>query len=146
MLSQKLLIKVRRRSMPKSIINILFVDHTPFIGGAQLVLADHIAELDRRQFSPYVACTDAIPELIERYKSAGAIVDTVDMARLRGKNPLVLWHFFRSVRQLKALIKRNEIDLVVSNTTRASYIATIAVLGQKTPLIWWVRDVLYPKF
>ena len=124
---------------------ILFVDHTPFIGGAQLVLADHIAELDRRYFAPYMACTDTIPELIERYRSAGAEVNIIDMARLRGKNPLVLWHFIQSVRQLRSIIKQNQIDLVVSNTTRASYVASIAVIGLGVPLIWWVRDVLYPK-
>lgn len=123
---------------------ILFVDHTPFIGGAQLVLVEHIAVLNKEQFDPHVACSDDMPELVNRFGQAGAVVHTLPMGRLRG-NPLQgAWRLLRASWQLRQLIKQQHIDLVVTNTTRASYIASLAVLGTRTPSIWYVRDFLYP--
>lgn len=124
---------------------ILFVDHTPFAGGAQLVLADHIAELDKAQFRPLVACTDTVPWLIERYQRAGAKVIVLDMPKLRGGRVRTLIDMARTIKNLRKLIRTHSVDIVVSNTTRASYLASIAVIATNAKLIWWVRDFLYPK-
>ena len=124
---------------------ILFVDHTPFAGGGQLVLAEHIAELNKQQFAAHVACTEAVPPLVERYRAAGAIVHCIAMPRLRGLSISGVWQLFNGVRQLRSLIKSQQIDLMVANTTRASYMVAVAGWGLKVPSIWWVRDFLYPK-
>jgi glycosyltransferase involved in cell wall biosynthesis len=124
---------------------ILFVDHTPFAGGGQLVLAEHIAELNKQQFSPHIACTNTVPELVDRYRQAGAVVHIIDMPRLRGISYRVPWQLWRTVRQLRQLIRSQHIALVVANTTRASYFVTLALWGTRVPSIWWVRDFLYPR-
>lgn len=124
--------------------NLLFVDHTPFAGGAQLVLAEHIAQLDKDRYQITVVCTDTVAQLIERYHQAGAEVITIDMPRLKG-NPLSLWHVCRAAQQLRRIIQQQAVQIVISNTSRASYIATLAVIGTDTKLIWWIRDFLYSK-
>jgi glycosyltransferase involved in cell wall biosynthesis len=125
-------------------VKVLFVDHTPFAGGAQLVLADHIEELDKARYEPHVACTDAVPQLIARYREVGAQVHLVQMPRLR-RNPLSIFALLGASISLRHLIRDLHIDMVVSNTTRASYVSTIAVLRTRVKLIWWVRDYLYPR-
>lgn len=122
---------------------ILFVDHTPVIGGAELVLATHIEVLDRSRFEPLVACTDTVPALIERYREAGAEVHVLPMPQLRRISPRVPLGLFHAARRLRRLVRDERVDLVVANTSRAAYIASVALLGSRTPLIWWVRDFLF---
>lgn len=131
--------------MNNHLTKILFVDHTPFAGGAQLVLADHIRELNRQHFDPYIVCSDIVPELVDKYTAAGALVKIAEFPRLRGFKFGAAWQFLRVVSDVRKIILENNIDLVVSNTTRASYIVTLATLGTRVPVIWWVRDFLYPK-
>jgi glycosyltransferase involved in cell wall biosynthesis len=119
------------------------VDHTPVIGGAQLVLATHIAALDKSRFEALVACTDTEPALIERYRAAGARVHVLPMPRLRRRSPRVLSDLLLSARRLRRLAQDERVDLVVANTSRAAYIASVALIGAHAPLIWWVRDFLF---
>ena len=131
--------------MSKTVKRVLYVDHTPFAGGAQLVLAEHITELDRQHFDPYIACSDTVPELLDKYAAAGALVKVVEFPRLRGFGLATGWKLIQVIRQVRRIIKAEKIDLVVSNTTRASYVATMATIGTKASLVWWVRDFLYPR-
>jgi glycosyltransferase involved in cell wall biosynthesis len=124
---------------------ILFVDHTPFAGGAQLVLAEHLRYLDRTRFLPLVACTDTVPALLDAYGNAGAEVRLTPLPRLRGSGFGFLLRLLSSASRLRRLIRDERIDLVVSNTSRAAFIASVAVLGTGTPLVWWVRDFLYGR-
>lgn len=129
----------------RSPFRVVFVDHTPFAGGGQLVLAEHISELDKAQFEPHVVCTNTVPELVDKYRQAGAVVHILDMPRLRGGQITGLWQLVRAAWQLRRLLSVLNVDLVVTNTTRASYIAWLATLLTSVPVIWWVRDFLYPK-
>ncbi len=122
---------------------ILFVDHTPFAGGAQLVLAAHIRHLDRARFTPLLACTPAVPALAERYRAAGAEVFFTPLPRLRVRSPAAVVRLLGAARALRRLIRRERVDVVVANTSRAAYVASLAVRGTGVPLVWWVRDFLY---
>lgn len=132
-------------------IRILFVDHTPFIGGAELVLISHIRSLAKDSprhsalYKPVVVCSDVVPELIAKYKDAGAEVLVIPFGKLKSFNPLVLFRLLRTLSELNSCIRRQGIDLVVSNTERAMYPATIAALLTRTPLIWWIRDFEYNR-
>jgi glycosyltransferase involved in cell wall biosynthesis len=122
---------------------ILFVDHTPFAGGAQLVLADHLRTLDRERFEAHVACTPTVPLLLERFRDAGAELHLTPLPRLRDRDPLVLARVLGAVRRLRGLVVRGGFDLVVSNTSRAAYLSSLALAGTGVPLMWWVRDFDY---
>ena len=123
---------------------ILFVDHTPFAGGAQLVLVAHIAALDASKFRAVVACSNQTADLPGQFRDAGAEVVILPMPRLRGNFLLSLSEVWRTIRLLRALII-NRSDIVVCNTTRASYYVWVAGLMTGKPVIWWIRDYLYPK-
>lgn len=119
---------------------ILFLDHTPFIGGAQLALAEHIRLLDRDRFEPLVGCTSEVPALVDRFRAAGAEVHFTPLPRLRSLSPLVLPRALHAAWELRRLVRRERVDLIVANTSRAAYIASIAFPGAGVPLVWWVRD------
>jgi glycosyltransferase involved in cell wall biosynthesis len=122
---------------------ILFVDHTPFAGGAELVLAEHIRHLDRDRFTPLVACTPTVPFLLDLYRGAGAEVHLTPLPRLRERDPRVLPRLLHAAWRLRRLVRRERVDVVVANTSRAAYVSSVALLGSGIPLIWWVRDFLY---
>jgi glycosyltransferase involved in cell wall biosynthesis len=122
---------------------ILFVDHTPFVGGAQLVIADHIRHLDRSRFTPLMACTPTVPALAERYRAAGAEVFYTPLPRLRVRSPVAVVRLLGAARELRRLMRRERADVVVANTSRAAYVASLAVRGTGVPLVWWVRDFLF---
>jgi glycosyltransferase involved in cell wall biosynthesis len=124
---------------------ILFVDHATIVGGAELVLAAHIRALDRRRFEPFVACTNALPMLVQLYSDAGAGVHVVSMNRLKVAGPHALWRLWRASRELRALADSLSVDLVVGNTSRAAYVAVVGLWGSRIPLIWWVRDFYFGR-
>lgn len=124
---------------------ILFVDHATIVGGGQLALAAHLRMLDRDRFDPIVACTDAVPELAAEYRAAGAEVHTIVMPRLRGSWARAPWRLAVAARGLRTLARHVDADVVVANTSRAAYVATLAVRGMRVPLVWWVRDFLFDR-
>lgn len=126
-------------------IRVLFVDHTPFAGGAQLALTGHIRHLDPELFEPLVACTAQVPRLVAQYQEAGARVHLVPLERLKTLNPAVLGRALRSAWRLRRLIRSEGVDLVVANTSRAAYVASLATAGTRVPLVWWVRDFLFGR-
>lgn len=124
---------------------VLFLDHSSIVGGAQLALVNHLRVLDRSRFQPHVACTDAIPALVARYREAGAEVHIVEMPRLRRLDPRVAARLGRAALGIRRLARRIECDLVVANTSRTAYTATAALLGSGLPLVWWTRDFFFNR-
>jgi glycosyltransferase involved in cell wall biosynthesis len=125
--------------------SIAFVDHTPFIGGAQLVLLEHIKALDTRLFRAVVICSPTTPDFTRELIAAGACVEVVDFPSLRHPKLDSLMRLWRTIVGIRRLLHEYQVDLVVTNTTRASYFCAAAMLGLPIPVIWWVRDFLYPR-
>lgn len=119
---------------------ILFLDHTPFVGGAQLALWDHIRHLDRARFEPQVLCAAKVPQFIEQMRDHGVRTHLLDWPRLRQPTPLTVARVARAGLHLRRIIRERRIDLVVANTSRTAYTAAAAMLGSPVPLVWWVRD------
>lgn len=124
---------------------ILFVDHTPFVGGAQLALVRHLRHLDRAKFEALVASSGDCPEVEEMLKESGARVALIPFGKLKTLDPLVFVRFFRTVAALLDLIGREDIDLIVSNTERAAYPSTIAAVLSRRKVVWIMRDFEYFK-
>ncbi len=119
---------------------ILFLDHTPFVGGAQLALRDQIRHLDRARFEPQVLCAATVPEFFEQMRDHAVPTQLLDWPRLRHPTPLTVARVVRAGLHLRRIIRERDIDLVVANTSRTAYTAAAAMLGSPVPLVWWVRD------
>ena len=125
---------------------ILFLDHTPFIGGAELALVRHIEYLDKDKFKSVVACSETVPELIEQFREAGAKVFVIPFEQLKIASPMVLKRFVKTLQGLNSCISATKPDLVVTNTERGMYVGTLVAVLRRKPLVWWVRDYEYNRF
>lgn len=119
---------------------ILFLDHAPIVGGAQLALRDHLRHLDRSRFVPQVLCAPTVPALVEQFRSVALRTHTFDWPRLRGLTPLTAARAACAASRLRRIIHEQHIDLVVANTSRTAYTAAAAMMRSPVPLVWWVRD------
>src|SRR3989338_2338757 len=124
---------------------ILYLDHTPFAGGAQFVLADHIACLNKEEFEPVVVCSNTTPTLIDTYKQSGARVVTIDFGKLKILNPLALKRLWQAVLDLNNIILSEKPQILVTNTVRAHIVGSISAKQLKIPLIWILRDYTFPR-
>ncbi|HXT16671.1 MAG TPA: glycosyltransferase family 4 protein [Gemmatimonadaceae bacterium] len=119
---------------------IVFLDHSPIIGGAQLALAEHIRHLDRDRFEAHVVCGRDEPEMTRRFRDAGAAVHEFDWPRLRALSPLRVPHLIGRARALRRLVLGLRPDVVVANTSRTAYMSALALAGSGAHVVWWVRD------
>ena len=124
---------------------ILFLDHTPFVGGAELALVRHIEYLDKRQFGVVAAVSGTVPDLVAKLRKAGAKVFVIPFERLKVPSPVVVVRFWRTLKEVWRILQKEQIDLVVINTERAMYAGTLAAIWGRKKLIWWVRDFEYNR-
>lgn len=126
-------------------MKITFLDHTPFIGGAQLVLANHLKYLNKKEFSPVVICSNQTPELIRLYRQSGAKVYPIEFGKWKSFNPWVLRNLTHVYQEISEIVRKEKPKLLVSNTVRAHLIASIIAKKQNLPLIWIIRDYTFPR-
>ncbi len=122
--------------MPRSV---LFVDHSGALGGAQFSLLQVLERRDRGRFTPQLV---AHGRLADAGRACGARVHEVALARLRGESAAP-WRLLRGVYELTAIIRRERIATVCSNSMRASIYAAVAALATRRPHVWHVRDMLH---
>lgn len=124
-------------------IKVLFVDHTPVVGGAQLALASHIKYLDRKRFTPYLLI-DKASKYQSIYKGSRVKVFKISFDRLKIINPKAAVRLKESINQYQKVVKEIQPDLVVANTTRALILSALA--KKNYLLIAQIRDYDYPKW
>lgn len=117
---------------------ILFLDHAPVVGGAELALVGHLRQLDRAAFDPHVACGDAHPRFVEELRSTGATVHVFDWPRLKHLTPARAMAIPETLRAFRQLVQAVDPALVVANTSRTAYTMALARLSR--PQAWCVRD------
>ncbi len=128
-------------------IKILFLDHTPFVGGAQLSLIEHIRKLDKNKFEIVVVCSKNAEKLglTKKYKKLKIKNKFIEFGHLKSYNPVVFFRLLKSVRQLKSLIISEKADLLFGNTIRADIVGGLASLNTKAKTIWFIQDYTFPK-
>lgn len=141
--------------MPKR-IKVLFVDHTPFVGGAQLCLARDLAYLSRKKIHPVLAI-DKDSKFDYVYNKSKVKIYKISFGRLKKIDPSVLPQLLSSIKEFLELIEDLKVDIVVANTTRALILAGLAkdyklalrLLNRPShsfKLVSYVRDYDYPKW
>lgn len=122
-------------------VKILYLDHATALGGAEYSLLLLLKHLDRKAFTPLLACREGL--LAQEARALGIQVEIVPLERLRGVyNPfLLLGRFWRGVSSLRVLIEREGVDLIHSNVMRASLYAAAAAKLAGVLFLWHVRDI-----
>lgn len=117
---------------------ILFTDHAPALGGAEIGLLRILDALDRRRFAPHVAAQPG--QLAAAARARGVTVHEVPLRRLRHE-PTAPWAWTRGTIALARIIRREQIAAVLSNTMRASFYSAAATTLTRRPFIWHVQDI-----
>lgn len=126
-------------------IRILYVDHTPIMGGAQISLLELVQTLDHSRFGVAVACTDQCPAVSKGIKDAGSEVFVVRVPRLRG-NPLTLpARCAVGVRDLARACRESRADIVHSNSARTHVYGLVAARISRARSLWTLRDMEFPR-
>jgi len=105
----------------------------------------HIEHLDKQRFEPLVVCSGTVPELVENFRRAGAKVFVIPFEKLKVLSPTVVGKFVETFREFWGILRKEKIDLVVTNTERAMYVGTLTAVLSRRKLIWWVRDFEYNR-
>lgn len=147
------------QKLAPQLVKILFIDHTPFVGGAQICLARDIEYLDRNKFQPFLLISkNSKFDFI--YKRSKVKIYRISFDQLKRIHPAVLPELFKSLKEFTALLEKIKPDLVVTNTTRGLILAglvkdyklSLKVLRRKeTPkfdfkLICRIWDYGYPNW
>lgn len=124
-------------------INILYVTHSPVIGGAEISLASHLREINQSKFNISLAASSLMKPLVKDIK--GLYFVETEFFLLYRLHPQVLINFLRMVFKLVKIIKQNNIDIVHTSSVKALYIGTMAALITRKKLVWWIRDTTCSK-
>lgn len=127
--------------------NILFLDHTPFIGGAQISLIQHIKRIDKEKFNIIVGCSYKAKELnlAKRYDQLNIKYYFIPFGRLKELNLKTIVRILKSIKDVRHIIKKDKVHVVLGNTVRANIVGSLAVLNTDTKLIWLIQDITFPK-
>lgn len=113
------------KKKPQDRIKILFIDHTPFVGGAQICLAKDLEYINRNKFQP-ILVIDKNSKYSSIYRKSKVKIVRISFGRLKQIHPAVISELFTSVKQLLDIIDKEKPTLVVTNTTRALVLAGLA--------------------
>ena len=120
-------------------MKILFLDHAPALTGAEIVARDLAASLDRAEFQPIFLTSDNAALLAQlRARDIPAQILYLDPARLfspRGARNLA-----RGVRAIVRLVRREQVDALISASGRMHPIAALAAPMARVPLVWMLHD------
>lgn len=127
-------------STPK---RILFLDHAPILGGAEIALLNLIAGLDRRRFTPLVATAQDSP-LAHELAAAGIESLAVPFGRLNRAGAAMPANLIRAAWAVAAIVRGRGIAVIHTNTVRAHIVGALAALLTGTRIIWTIHDNTFP--
>ena len=130
---------------------ILYFDHTASLGGGEIALFNLVRNLDSTRYDPVVMLSSEGP-LRKKLDEAGIEThvlllservvqtrkDTLGLKSLTrvGEIGIIL----KYIRQLGRFIRREQIDVVHTNSLKADLIGGLAARLARVPVIWHVRD------
>lgn len=123
---------------------VLLVDHAPIFGGAEAMLLDLVAGLDRARFEPLIV-TAADSPVLAKFRAAGPPVFTVPLPRLN-RNPLFLIQWLGAGARLAQLARQTRADVLHTFTARAHLVGAAATVFSGVPLVWRLGDDTLPAW
>ena len=116
--------------------NVLFLEPLGEKGGAEVVLVDLAAHVDRARFNPIVVTLRPGP-LVAELTASG--VDTLSLQAHRTRQ---VHRIASTIRQLRNLIRERDVRLVHANGGSMLLYAALASRGLGVPVVWHVHDPL----
>lgn len=116
---------------------ILFLDHAPALGGAEVSLLLLLKHLNRNRWQPYLACTGGL--LAEKAIAMGVNVHTLPMPRLR-RSPRAPLDWLKGMQAVAQLVRHIGARVIVANTVRTAFYAAPVACLIGVPFIWYMRD------
>ncbi|HLF28883.1 MAG TPA: glycosyltransferase family 4 protein [Anaerolineae bacterium] len=121
---------------------IAFVDHAPFVGGAETVLLDLVSHLDRARFDPLVFLPARSP-LVPHLDTCGIHWCDLPLPRLNVRSPFTPFHWLSAARRLAHLARQQRVDLIHANTVRAHLVSAFI---RHIPVVWMLHDDTFPRW
>lgn len=126
---------------------ILILNHTPFVGGAQLAVIDLLEKIDRERFEPVVVNSKKAEELgfVDEYERLGVAYRLIPFERLKVGGWRAIARYWSSIAELRRIVIQEKPCVIFSNTVRADLVAAIVSLVTGTGAIWYVNDFTFPR-
>src|SRR6266498_4724079 len=94
---------------------VLYLDHAPFLGGAQVVLLNLVRSLEPGEWTPIVATSERSP-LRSALQGSSIVVHSVPFGRLKRAGPALSVHWLRAGISVARLARQEKVDILHSNT------------------------------
>ncbi len=136
--------KVKNMPAKSQTLRLLAVDPATLLGGAELFMLDFLRFLSRKRTISCTLATSGISDYIDQVPKP-ITVKMIEMPRLTKT-----WRSFLDVRaarnRLVDLIRKNKIEIILSNSIRAHLIATLAARKTRVPIVWMIHDFTFPRW
>ncbi len=124
---------------------ILYLDHSPLLGGSQLSLLELVQTLNRDLFDVAVACTDRCPQFLSIADEICANINITKFPRLRGNPFFIPIRYIQAMKGILKVCRSFRPHIIHSNTVRTHIYAALAAGYTQAKVVWTLRDFDYPK-
>jgi len=122
-------------------IKIIFFDHAPFMGGAEIAILRHIRYLNKDKFEPYLISSKESIEFVKQATDLlGGNVKFISFKRLKPISFNSILKFIQSVFESIRICLKIKPDYIVANVERAFYVSFITSVIMRVKLILFIRD------
>ena len=116
-------------------LRVLFADSQSELSGAGFALLTLLEHLVRSEIEPlYVSMAQDLPEISEKLEALA-----IPTFHIRGGKFRAVGRSARAILELRRLIQKNNVDVVVANSGHPLLYAKPAALATGRPCVWWVH-------
>ncbi len=125
-------------------MKILFLDHAPVMGGAEIVTMELAAMLDRARYNPLFV-TSENAAMLAQLKLREIPAHVVYLERINQFHPRGVRNLARAVRAVARIARQENVDVIQSVTARMHIVAALAALVTRLPVVWTLHDITLPR-
>lgn len=126
---------------------ILVLDHTPFVGGAQLAVIELIKKINKAELEIIIVASQKAKDLgfVSDYEKAGLKYYLIPFLPWKNKAFFGIFNLLADLRKLIRIIRQENVDLIFSNTVRADILGALAAFLTRRKIVWYLLDYTFPR-